>query len=124
MSRKILGLAGAAVLAAAGFLAWSEWKQNRVPPGPPQVAGRILFVEKRCVRCHKVAGVGGRLGPDLTEVSARRAPAWLNAYVREPRSIKPDAQMPRPRLTDAQRAAVLAYLATLDGSSEPVPPEP
>lgn len=123
MSRRVFGIAGTVVLAGAGFLAWSEWRENRVPPGPPHVAGRILFVEKRCVRCHKVAGVGGLMGPDLTVVSTKRSPTWLDAYIQEPKSIKADTKMPRPRLTDAQRAAVLAYLSTLDGSSEPVPPE-
>ncbi|HXV86756.1 MAG TPA: c-type cytochrome [Gemmatimonadales bacterium] len=35
-----------------------------VAPGHPE-RGRQLFQEKRCVECHRVAGTGGRVGPDL-----------------------------------------------------------
>ena len=30
-------------------------------------AGRVIFVEKRCIDCHSIQGIGGKVGPDLSE---------------------------------------------------------
>jgi cytochrome c2 len=38
-----------------------------VLPGRAE-AGRTVFLEKRCNRCHSVQGIGGRLAPDLAEL--------------------------------------------------------
>jgi mono/diheme cytochrome c family protein len=111
--------AAAAVLAAA---AWTLREDASVPPGPPEVAGRILFEKKRCVRCHRVAGAGGLVGPDLTGVARRKDAAWLDVYLEDPKAVRPDGKMPKPRLTPEQRAAVVAYLRTLDGEEGPSRP--
>ena len=76
------------------------------------------------MRCHRISGVGGRIGPDLTVVHLKRSVEWMDSVLQDPRAVKSDAQMPRPKLTDGQRAAVLAYLATLNNEAPPVPPEP
>lgn len=39
------------------------------PPGSAS-RGKVLFKEKACVRCHSVAGVGGRIAPDLARSGA------------------------------------------------------
>jgi len=109
-------LLGAAVAAAAAALyARSVYTENAMPPGSPEVAGRILTESKRCIRCHRIDGSGGRIGPDLSLVALRREPAWIDAYLRDPRAVDPNGRMPRPRLTSEQRAALVAYLDTLDG---------
>ncbi len=41
-------------------------------PGDP-TAGRRLFIERRCVRCHAIWGSGGTLGPDFATVGAGRS---------------------------------------------------
>jgi cytochrome c oxidase cbb3-type subunit 3 len=47
--------------------------------------GRALFVGKGgCAACHIVAGVGGSLGPELTEVGAARGPAYLRRALVRP----------------------------------------
>jgi len=53
-------------------------------PGDP-AAGRKLFVGKGgCPRCHMVRGVGGRLGPDLTNIGSLRSPPNLQASILRP----------------------------------------
>jgi mono/diheme cytochrome c family protein len=47
-----------------------------MPPMDP-VRGRLLFVEKGCVACHSVNGVGGDLGPAL---NAEEMPRPMNSF--------------------------------------------
>lgn len=122
--RLLLAAAAVLVMGIVGLFSWSAWKEGRVPPGPPEEAGRILFAGKKCVRCHKIAGTGGLMGPDLTVVSLRRSGQWLDRYLMDPQAIKPGAKMPKPKINDLQRAAIIAYLATLDGESPVVHPVP
>ena len=46
--------------------------------------GEQLFTAASCVACHQVRKVGGLVGPNLTEVSKRLAPAELLAEIIEP----------------------------------------
>jgi putative heme-binding domain-containing protein len=54
------------------------------PPGDP-AAGAALFRGKGgCLTCHMVDGQGGRQGPDLTTVGARRSLRHLRSAILEP----------------------------------------
>ncbi len=54
---------------------------NRANPAAPgdTAAGHVLFVEKRCVRCHQVGGVGGITGPSLDFTIQFHSPIRLAA---------------------------------------------
>lgn len=52
--------------------------------------GQQLFA-KQCVNCHRVAGKGGRLGPDLTRIGAARTPSALVREIRTPHEWIPPA---------------------------------
>jgi putative heme-binding domain-containing protein len=56
-------------------------------PGDP-VKGEILYDKSDCSRCHTVNGQGGALGPDLTDVGARRGADQLRRVVLDPGSAK------------------------------------
>jgi putative heme-binding domain-containing protein len=53
------------------------------PPGDP-VRGQSLFHAKGCDQCHRVGGVGGRLGPDLTNIGAARSVNYLRQAIIDP----------------------------------------
>ncbi len=55
----------------ASLLAFLYYLGSLNPPGDAD-AGARLFAEKRCVQCHSLGGVGGKVGPAL-DVAARRA---------------------------------------------------
>ena len=60
---------------------------RREEPEPPgdSTAGAALFRGKgACVNCHMVDGQGGRQGPDLTTVGARRSLRHLRSAILEP----------------------------------------
>ena len=76
-------------------------------------AGEILFREKGCGACHRVKGVGGRLGPDLTNIGAERSADYLRESI-----LKPNAEVARDywvaTLQSKDRSSVQGYLLNED----------
>jgi putative heme-binding domain-containing protein len=70
----------------------STWKPYI--PGDPQ-AGRKLFFDLKgkvqCAKCHTIGGEGGRIGPVLDRIAARRAPEFIMESILEPsKDIAPE----------------------------------
>ena len=84
-----------------------------VLPGRPAL-GRELFVEKKCVRCHSVSGVGGTLGPDLVARGVRRSPVEFAATIWNKAPAMMAAMETRgitvPQLRPEEMADLVAYL--------------
>jgi cytochrome c oxidase cbb3-type subunit 3 len=60
-------------------------------PGDP-TRGRALYESKGgCASCHIVQGAGNSLGPELTEIGARRSPDYLREALVKPSAIVPEA---------------------------------
>jgi cytochrome c oxidase subunit 2 len=108
------------------FQAWVVKQKEPAPTPPdgsPAAAGLEVFRSGTCVGCHTIRGVsGGGIGPDLTHVGSRRTlaggivpntPESLSRWVRHARTMKPGSLMPDQSLTDAQVAALVAYLQSL-----------
>jgi mono/diheme cytochrome c family protein len=80
--------------------------------------GFRLFVE-HCASCHSVNLVGGELAPELN-VPRNITEYWpaehLAAFVKAPDTYRARSKMPGfAHLADAERAAILAYLAAMRG---------
>jgi putative heme-binding domain-containing protein len=58
-------------------------------PGNPE-KGKTLYDSQGCATCHIVSGQGGNLGPELTEIGARRSPAYLREALIDPGASAPD----------------------------------
>jgi mono/diheme cytochrome c family protein len=84
-----------------------------VLPGRPEL-GRDLFVEKRCIQCHSVGGVGGKVGPDLVALSVRRSPIEFAAAIWNKAPAMMAAMSTRgitvPQLQPEEMADLVAYL--------------
>lgn len=65
-----------------------------------------------CVACHKIAGEGGDIAPDLSRVRARRDLASIKRIISDPTSEFPDTMMPPygERLSEQQINALVQYL--------------
>lgn len=46
--------------------------------------GKALFESNGCMNCHRVRGEGSRVGPDLTNIGARRKPADIERSIVDP----------------------------------------
>jgi putative heme-binding domain-containing protein len=52
--------------------------------------GKTLYAAKGCSNCHTIAGRGGPLGPDLTDIGTRRSPGYLRQALLEPEAAVPE----------------------------------
>ena len=92
-------------------------------PGGDVDRGLDLLVSEGCGSCHRYTGAGVldgslpeafstpvALAPDLAHARERMSPAWLAAWLEDPRAVKPDTTMPSPTLSEAERTDVVAAL--------------
>ncbi len=96
--------------------------------GAPQlIEAKALFNSLGCRGCHKVGGVGGDQGPDLTQIGVRD-PArldfthvsgehtlanWLTEHFRAPAKVVPGSQMPAPAVGEEQIQLLTTYMLSL-----------
>lgn len=81
-------------------------------------AGRLVWQKYNCQSCHQLYGLGGYLGPDLTNVYS--APGKGETVVRA--LLKTGvAQMPAFQMTEEEIAQLIAFLKHTDasGSADP-----
>jgi len=108
----------------AEFEAWAA--RLKAPPAAPAgdaAQGLQAFFAGGCVACHTIQGLSpGVLGPDLTHFGSRKTLAagllpntseHLARWLANPPAVKPGALMPKLPLSEAQIAALVAYLGSL-----------
>ncbi|MBK8976672.1 MAG: c-type cytochrome [Planctomycetes bacterium] len=90
-------------------------------------AGRMLFATRRCGSCHAPGAAAmpelAMRGPDLAGAGDRLESAWLAAWIRAPRALRPDARMPHIAAVDDPDGAVrdlAAFVAAQRGAAAPV----
>jgi putative heme-binding domain-containing protein len=67
---------------APGEATWKPYLK-----GDPEAGRKIFFDEKskvQCARCHTIDRQGGRIGPALDRIAARRAPEFIMESILEP----------------------------------------
>lgn len=97
--------------------------------------GQAIF-DQQCKGCHTIGG-GKLAGPDLQGLAGRRERAWVERFIREPDKViasgDPIAKqlveeygvaMPNLGVSDAQLAALVAFLGYADPEPEPTSPPP
>lgn len=78
--------------------------------------GKKLWQEKNCNACHQVYGLGGYLGPDLTNVYSSRSKAHIQAFLKTGTNVMPDFG-----LNDEEIKNIIAYLKSMDTSGVAAP---
>jgi len=58
--------------------------------------GKAVYQRQGCSSCHTIAGAGGILGPELSDIGAHRAPDYLRQSIVEPAAALPRGVMPVP----------------------------
>jgi len=84
---------------------------DRVSISQAGESGRLLYQKYNCTACHQFYGMGGYLGPDLTNVMS--APGKGDLYVRALLKVGTDV-MPNYDLPETEIDALVAYLTYVD----------
>ncbi|MBX2933585.1 MAG: cytochrome c [Ferruginibacter sp.] len=109
------------IILLLGFLSYSFFLYMSLPvkskPLKKEVdAGKMVWQQYNCNACHQVYGLGGYLGPDLTNVYSKRGPAYIGSFLKAGVGA-----MPLFNLTEAETKSLLTYLKDIDasGTSDP-----
>lgn len=100
---------------------------------PGLIEAKALFHSLGCRGCHKVNGVGGKEGPDLSRVGEKnpshldftRVPGeptlanWFAEHFRRPAAVVSGSQMPAQGLTEEQIDGLTLYMLSLRHSGFP-----
>lgn len=78
---------------------------------PKAVSGQQLFQSNRCWSCHQLYGLGGYLGPDLTNVYSdeKKGPLYIKAFLNSG-----VLSMPQFHFNEEEKDAIVEYLKHVD----------
>jgi cbb3-type cytochrome oxidase cytochrome c subunit len=79
----------------------------------PVEQGRKYFMDSGCYGCHLVGKTGTPIGPDLSKVGAKYSRSYLERWLRDPSSQRPNAHMPALELSQKQVKDLAAFLSSL-----------
>lgn len=87
------------------------------------LAGRRVFAQHDCSACHRIAGEGGKVGPELTREGEMVQPSWLFQFLKRPSRVRwwQDARMPDFNLSDSEATSLTEFFMTV--SNQPAPYE-
>lgn len=91
--------------------------ENELPFTEEVAAGATLWRRHNCQGCHQLYGLGGYLGPDLTNVARTKGPAYMQAFIKNG-----STRMPNFQLSDAAVSQLTEYLIWVDASGLSLPP--
>lgn len=113
-----LGIFLLLILLFGGYTAWiyAHLPMGTQPLSALSDKGKMIWQDKNCGACHQIYGLGGYLGPDLTNEFSRRGPDYIKAFV-----VSGTASMPKFNLSEDELNALISYLKAIDksGSSDP-----
>lgn len=88
--------------------------------------GQELFGQRGCIACHAYGGQHPKailpMAPDLQHTRARMQPDVVAAYIRDPLSVSPHAQMPPLVLPEDEVLALRDFILLADPKAPPAPP--
>ena len=102
---RVVCLSASAVLVA--LCAWGHSETTRDLP-----AGQEIFLT-HCYGCHTLGAAGTPIAPDLSHVGARLSRDEIERRLRDPRTHKPTARMPKIDLSEVEVQILASYLSEL-----------
>ena len=73
-----------------------------------------IMQQQKCLECHTINGKGGSVGPNLSNVGARRSRDFITQQIKDPKSHNANTQMPSFKdLPDQDIKDLVDYLASL-----------
>ncbi len=76
-------------------------------------AGKLLWQEYNCIACHQLYGLGGYMGPDLTNEIGLKGKVYASAFISMGTSRMPNFKLKKDEVDD-----LVEYLACVNKSGE------
>ncbi|KAA9325683.1 c-type cytochrome [Adhaeribacter soli] len=111
--RLIYTLLSIAFVVFSGFVYTQAVPENNKVVSSKAVQGKMLWQQHNCSSCHQLYGLGGYLGPDLTNTLSSKGKGrdYAAAIMKSGTQVMPDFH-----LNDAEIEALLAFLEHADKS--------
>jgi nitric oxide reductase subunit C len=104
-----------------GFLFYTSYLYSHLPApttsmSSSEAKGKSLWQSHNCTACHQIYGLGGYLGPDLTNEYSVRGPAFIQVFLQNGNTT-----MPNYHLTATEIQELIDYLKSVDitGKADP-----
>ena len=78
--------------------------------------GKLVWQKYNCNSCHQLYGLGGYIGPDLTNVYSKRSEAFIKAFLKNGTTA-----MPNFNINDYEMDCLLKYFNSIDNSGKSDP---
>jgi nitric oxide reductase subunit C len=105
---------------AFAFYSWMVYrygddKNTEGIPDKQTIAGWKVWQDKNCQSCHQLYGLGGYMGPDLTNVSSfpGKDAGYLKSFIKHG-----TVRMPDFNLSDPETENIIAFLTWVDKSGK------
>ena len=103
------------------FLVYSGYLYMNLPRGarainPVADQGKMNWQKYNCGACHQVYGLGGYLGPDLTNTYSKRGEDYIKTFLKGGTVV-----MPNFNLDDKTIHSLVSYLKDIDASGKSDP---
>lgn len=91
----------------------SKNEDSYVKLSSKSIVGQELWQENNCWSCHQIYGLGGYLGPDLTNTysNPNKGPLYIKAFLNS--GVK---SMPKFNFTEEEKEAIVSYLKDIDST--------
>ena len=111
--RFIYTVLSIAFVVFSGFVYTQAVPENNTIVSPEAVHGKMLWQQHNCSSCHQLYGLGGYLGPDLTNTISTKGKGrdYAAAIMKNGTQVMPDFH-----LNDTEIEALLAFLEQADKS--------
>ncbi|MFN8245948.1 MAG: cytochrome c [Ferruginibacter sp.] len=98
------------------FIAYSAYLYAIPDPREPGSSaefseGKLIWQQRNCQSCHQIYGLGGYLGPDLTNTYSLKGPEYIRIFLTKGTRI-----MPNFKLKNSEIRLLTRFLQTIDSS--------
>lgn len=119
MVKNVFILLVLAYCAYSGLI-YSYSSKHTAYPSKNITQGLAIWQSKNCQACHQLYGLGGYMGPDLTNIisDSTKGPVYASAFIQSG-----TAKMPRFNLSVNEVNDLVAFLTWVDQSGHSAVPE-
>ena len=91
----------------------SEERKISIKLSPKAIKGQTLWQNNNCWSCHQLYGLGGYLGPDLTNIysNPNKGEKYIKAYINS--GVK---SMPKFNFSETEKDNLVAFLQLIDST--------